>query len=400
MNIQTKNFQIQDISFCNKTADNVVDKNLKGIIIKAIRDNYDINLQDKNFVNLSPKIIKNVSNNQHLLSLRSTGNPYHLLLIKVNNQNRCFFIDQKLKTGFTLPRMIHVNYQFAKELFDGTIFDGDLVRDKCHRWVFIISDILVYRNRKLIQSTDKKLDMTIIERVKLIDKILSQQYQPDQIFDICPLLVRKFFLYSQYDEMINQFMTSLPYQIKAVCFHTLNNQFSNYVYNLSEDERENKEKENGYKTDLAKISCNNNDNNNDNTRDTSMRIGKPLKTDNKINDKIEKFNKNGNVIFQIVKTSFPDVYDLYFINDENQLEKYNDHPLIKTMEISLRLRSLFETVDKTENVYIKCVYAPHAKKWKWRPLEKVEGIKKPDNNKKIQKVITTSLQLLSEEKTF
>jgi hypothetical protein len=389
MNIQTKNFQIQDISFCNKTADNVVDKNLKGIIIKAIKENYDINLQDKNFVNLSPKIIKNVSNNQHLLSLRSTGNPYHLLLVKVNNQNRCFFIDQKLKSGFTLPRMIHVNYQFAKELFDGTIFDGDLVRDKCHRWLFIISDILVYRNRKLIQSNDKKLDMTIIERVKLIHKILSQQYQPDQIFDICPLLVRKFFLYSQYDEMTNQFMTSLPYQIKAICFHTLNNQFSNYVYNLSEDERENKEKENGYKTDLAKNSCNdNNVNNNDNFRDTSMRIGKPLKTDNKIN---EKLNKNDYVIFQIVKTSFPDVYDLYFINDDNQLEKYNEHPLIKTMETSLRLRSLFEMVDKTENIYIKCVYAPHAKKWKWRPLDKVNGVKKPDNNKKIQKVIASSL---------
>lgn len=213
--------------------------------------------------------------------------------------------------------------------------------------------------------------------------------------------------------MINQFMTSLPYQIKAVCFHTLNNQFSNYVYNLSEDERENKEKENGYKIDLAKNTCNDYNNNNDNNnnddnnndddklnngndkfRNNSMRIGKPLKSDNKINEKIEKFNKNGNVIFQIVKTSVPDIYDLYFINDENQLEKYNDHPLIKTMETSLRLRSLFETVDKTENVYIKCVYAPHSKKWKWRPLEKVSGIKKPDNNKKIQKVITTSLQSL------
>lgn len=391
MNIQTNNFQIQDISFCNKTADNVVDKNLKGTIIRAIQENYNINLQHKNYVNLSPKIIKNVGNNQHLLSLRSAGNPYYLLLVKINGQNRCFFIDQKLKTGFTLPRVIHVNYQFDEELFDGTIIDGELVRDEYQRWSFIISDLIVYRNRKLIQPQDKKIDMTVIERIRLIKKILSTQYQPDPIYDICPLLIRKFFVYSQYDEMVKNFMTSLPYLIKAICFHTLNNQFSNYVYNLSEDERENTAVENKYKVDLTQVTDNSNNKSNTNKKNDGklFRVGKPSKYQFKNTD---KYNKNSYVIFQVVKTSYPDVYDLYFINDNNQLEKYNDHPLIKTMETSARLRSLFETTNKTENVYIKCIYAPHAKKWKWRPQDKANGIKKPDNSKKIQKVIANALK--------
>lgn len=374
MNIKTNNFHVQDISFCNKTADNVVDKGLKTLIIKLLKENYDINLQQKNYVGLNPKIIKNVSNNQHLLSLKSTGNPYYLFLVKINNENRCFFIDQKVKTGFSLPRVIHVNYHFDNKLFDGTILDGDLVRDRASRWSFIVSDLVVYCNHKLSQPDNPKYDKNILDRVRKLHDIASTSYQPDPVYDICPLLIRKYFVYSEFDTMVNEFMVGLPYQIKAICFHTLNNKYSNYIYYLSDDERENKIKENDYARDLAKP------------------VGKQAKPSKYQDKNKDKYNKNSFVIFQLVKTSYPDVYDLYFINDDNQREKYKDHPIIKTMEISARLRGLFEIADKTDNVYIKCVYAPFAKKWKWVPQESVDGIKKPDNSKKIQKVIDNSVK--------
>ena len=67
-------------------------------------------------------------NNPHLISVKTVGTNY-FFLTKINNINCCFYIDRKIKQGYTCPRIISVKYLFDDCVFDDTLFDGELVKD-------------------------------------------------------------------------------------------------------------------------------------------------------------------------------------------------------------------------------------------------------------------------------
>ena len=42
--------------------------------------------------------------------------------------------------------------------------------------------------------------------------MLTHDYNKNHELDICPLIVKKLFLYKDYDELITRFIPSLPYK--------------------------------------------------------------------------------------------------------------------------------------------------------------------------------------------
>ena len=40
-------------------------------------------------------------------------------------------------------RIISVNYRFDDELFDNTLFDGELLRDRDENWLYIINNLIL-----------------------------------------------------------------------------------------------------------------------------------------------------------------------------------------------------------------------------------------------------------------
>ena len=60
----------------------------------------------------------------------------------LNNVNYCFFIDRKIKQGYTYPRIISVKYRFSDDVFNDTLFDGELVKDKNNNWMFLIHNLI------------------------------------------------------------------------------------------------------------------------------------------------------------------------------------------------------------------------------------------------------------------
>jgi len=140
--------KLSDISFCDKKCSNVNNNDFKEEFIRFIDDKYDIKVVDKLYVFLNPSILKNVLYHQHLLTPLTNGNPYLLYLTRIDNTNCCFYIDRKLKGGFSFPKIHCVKYQFADELFTDTMFSGELVRDKNRKWFFLIDNLLIYKGKK------------------------------------------------------------------------------------------------------------------------------------------------------------------------------------------------------------------------------------------------------------
>ena len=122
--------ETSDISFCNKTALNLNSDEKKQEIINLLENNYNIGLKNKRAYIVNDKTINNVIKNEHYISTRTKGNSYYLFLTNINSINYCFFIDKKINEGYKLPRIITTKFRFSNELFNGTLFDGEMVKKK------------------------------------------------------------------------------------------------------------------------------------------------------------------------------------------------------------------------------------------------------------------------------
>ena len=188
-----------------------------------------------------------------------------------------------MHSGYTIPRIISTKFQFSDSVFSDTLLDGELVKNDQNRWMFLITDMLVFEG--------KRLEENIISRFNRIYKMLNDSYKINREFDICPLVVKRLFKYSEYDYLITQFIPSLSYKTKGIYFNTLNMKHANQLF-LFPDEKRQKPQQKG-------------------------RYQKPR------NDNVEKVNETPNTsensntsqsqgfVFKLCKTSMPEIYHLF-----------------------------------------------------------------------------------------
>ena len=395
---------LSKISFCDNQCSNVNDNKFKAQVIQNLDSKYKIQVVTRDYNILNPNILRNVSYHQHILSTYTNGNPYMLYLTKIDGINCSLFIDKKLKDGYTYPKMHCVKYRFTDELFDkDTIFTGELVRDNERRWFFLIDNILLYKG----MSTSEK---NILSKYELIYNIMNQEYKNDKYLEICPLQVKKLFLYKDIKKLVSEFIPNLSYMCKGIIFYTLNNKHSNYAYIMPRDcqiaiktssdideiiqdkypELWNKKNDIVTNEDYKNTSNTSNTSNTyniDNHSNESENISSNINNNsnqsqsinNIINSKVEI--ENNNVVFKILKTEMPDIYNLYCLDDKNSLYKHSI-ALVPNIKISHLLYYTFVSNPNNLDLKIECKYSSVFEKW--IPLRFVEN--KPYDKKLISDI--------------
>jgi len=415
---------LSKISFCNKECFNINNNHTKESIINHIQEKYKLQIINKQYVLINPHMIRNISYHEHLLSTFTNGNPYLLYLTKIDNINCSIFIDRKLKTGYSYPKIHCVQYKFDNELFENdTMFTGELVRDINHNWLFLISDLLIHEG----ELTKNK---NVLVRFQLIHDILDKYYTKDENVEICPIYVKKLFQYNQINEIFTDFMPSLSYVCKGIVFYTLNSQFSNYAWitprehqikvyqedelldkffkkypdylqykNIKNDELDfinefTKTTNNNYQmsNNSNQININNHNNNQisnnnlqkNNKQENSKQENCKQENSKQENSKQEnctlenctlensekenckqKINDNqiinGNqAILNIIKTDIPDIYHLYCADDNKNKVGV---AFIPNMKISHKLYDYFEINKNDLNCKVICNYHTFFEKW-------------------------------------
>jgi hypothetical protein len=220
---------LSKISFCDKQCSNINDNKVKSQIIQHLETKYNIQAVSRDYNIVNPNTLRIISFHQHIITPYTNGNPYLLYLTKIDGINCCIYIDKKLKDGYTFPKMHCVKYRFNDELFEqDTILSGELVKDNERRWIFLIDNILLYKG----MSTAEK---NVISKFELIHNILNNEYQLDKYIEICPLQVKKLFLYKDVRKMVTEFIPNLSYTCKGIVFYTLNNKCSNFAFIMPRD---------------------------------------------------------------------------------------------------------------------------------------------------------------------
>ena len=313
-----------DLSFCSDAAHNVVNPEAKQYIMNRLKEKHNINMNKKHAYILNQKSVYFLEKTQHIISIKSSGTNYYLYLTNINNINYCFYIDRKIKSGYTYPRIISVKYSFSDDIFEDTLLDGELVRDQDDNdsWIFLITDLLVLKG--------KRLECNIVNRFNLLYEMLTHSYNKNHELDICPLIVKKLFLYKDYDTLITKFIPSLPYKTNGLYFNSLNTKHANQLF-------------------LFKTGNN-------------RQIKKPY-----VKKEAPKQDVK-HLVLKIEKTEKSDIYNLFCKNRSDLHKLGMAH--ISNLRTSKMIRKLFQDTN-TDDILVNCKF--NEKFSKYEPISKAES---------------------------
>ena len=313
-------------SFCNVEIDNITTNGSKEYILNQMSILCsEIKYNSRYAKVYNDKFSKNL-NNPHIICLKSSGTPYLLFLTQINNVNYCFFIDKKIKEGYDYPKIFILPYQFDSELYKGSLFECELIRDKQNNWLISIGDIYYLKGKNLNK-------MIIIDRMNSIHQIFTDNYHGSPFSEICPIQIKKYFDYKDINDCFENFIPKLPYQIRGLYFVPFKTKYSKILYLIPRDKMiqggNQYKKSHETKSQGTKI------------------IGKSIK-------------KNYQT-FRIMKTLKPDVYELY-LKDNDSLSKQGI-ALVQTIDTSQFLITLFKDKGQCDEVYVNCKLDENFNKW-------------------------------------
>jgi hypothetical protein len=346
-----------EISFCDTIGFNIKSDDQKQRILDGLKECCQFRVIQKHFTKYDPVLTPAaLKQRPHLMSVRTNGNPYLLLLTKHNFVNQCIFIDKKIQQGYYYPRMIVSKLGFDDELFNNTIFDGEMVRIAEGKWVFLINDLIAENNVQLAH-------MNLMKRVSRVYDILSLNFRAD-IFDCCRIQVKKYFKFEQVDECFD-FARSLPYTCRGMYFRPLFLKFKDILVNFDDSLVKRVYRE-SYK-DKSNFLLEAPNSMQTAALDGNIATDSETKTSPHVSKLPESQTQDEYRRFYVRKTNFPDVFHLF---DTSQISTSYSVAGVFNMQTSKLLKNIFQDCNPSDARIMKCKFV--SKFNKWIPIELVQ----------------------------
>lgn len=308
-------------SFCDTMIDNITSNSDKDYILTQLSVMCKKRYSDRYAKVYNDRFIKNL-NNPHLIFLKSSGSPYLMFITNINDTHYCFLIDKKIKEGYNYPKIFIIPITFNDDVYNNTLLECELIRDKNNKWVISICDSYYMKGK-----TTKEIN--IIDRINDINEMFENDIIDKSFMAKCRFEIKRYFDYKEIGYINKEFMPLLTYNIRGYYFIPMNTKYSKILYLI---DKMNGEKRNYVEKDTIK-------------NRTLIRS----KEDN---------------IFRIIKTTKPDVYDL--------LKKHGDDYkregilLVQTIIESHKLAQKFKLKNSSDEIFIECDYDSYFKKWKFK----------------------------------
>lgn len=200
------------ISLCDRIAYNIKSTDTKETILKDLETRFGIRILQRHWHALDDKGLGHIRRIPHLACLRSNGNPYYMYFTRYEDNPIIYFVDKKIQPNYAAPRIILGKGCFDPSLYDNTVLEGEMVKDKQGAWVFLITDVIGWKGKHL----DK---VQLPHRIKLATQLLSDHYTPDDILDICSFQIKKYAYATKDGAMaLLALAEELPYTTRGMYF--------------------------------------------------------------------------------------------------------------------------------------------------------------------------------------
>jgi len=167
-------------NFCKKKCVSL-SKDIQQIIYHQITQQYSF--QQKNNVPLQD--IKQI-HQEYLITINKKNKfPFLLFLTKIQNKNYSIFIyNNKGQLHF-----YSVKFRFNDDLYNGTLFTGELVKNQKGCWIYYLNDLVYYKNEYYMN--DK-----LSNKIKLLAEIMKSEYEFDEFMNVCHIQIQSYFLFN------------------------------------------------------------------------------------------------------------------------------------------------------------------------------------------------------------
>jgi hypothetical protein len=320
------------ISFCDRVAYNIKSSDTKDVILNQLESLYQIKILQRHWHSLTEETVKHVYRAPHLACLRSNGNPYYIYFSRYEDVPIIYYIDKKVQPGYQKPRIILARGMFDEAIFDGTVMEGEMVKDKMGQWLFLINDVIGYKGKYL-------KDIPLPKRLEHAYSILDS-YRPDPFIDVCTYQV-KCYCYATTDGLDNLIALSekLPYTNRGIYYWPFFLQYKPKLYNFDDSvikEVHRKVKDNPEFREKKE---------DDVPSPTRKQVSQPTI--------IANAPKEGESVMWLRKTENPDVYDIYAAqNGSNKLGVAH----VPTLATSRMLRKVFKDLTVTISIPFMCKF--------------------------------------------
>lgn len=376
--------------FSNKKSLQIVSPNIRNDIKTQINNIGSFNLNSKYYTFLNKKNVNNLKENKFMVSLSTFGKKFVLFVTRYNNRKYCIFINKKNDT------MTITQLKFMDDIFNGTLFDGELVKNSEDKWIYLINDIAYYKGENIITKP-------FFERQKIIENIILNEQDNDDKNETLFISKKWYFEYKNIKDLCERYINCLNFKCSGLFFKNLTNFSDNYLFIFPECRTDSKILNNTNKNDFKKkyneeideIENNNGDIEEDdlfsNVEILEVNNDQKDRKEHKlIHNNIEKNTTSLNLPkldrttckFLINTTIMPDIYELYCKNSKNHIEKHS-YASVPDLETSEFLKSIFDSkYNKGEDinsimqdgkaVYVECNYHKNFKKW--IPFKKIDSM--------------------------
>jgi len=379
--------------FSNKKSLQINSPQIRNDIKSIINNIGSFNLTSKYYTFLNKKNVNNLKENNFLVTLSTFGKKFVLFITKYNTKKYCIFINKKNDT------MTVTQLKFGDDIFLGTLFDGELIKNSEDKWIYLINDIAYYKGENIITKS-------FLERQNIIEHILNNEHQYSIDTETLYISKKSYFDYKYIKSLVEKYSNFLNYKSSGLYFKNTNNFSDNYLFIFPECRSDSKILNNGVTIDNIKINYTkiNDEINNEDDDDLfkNVEIIEPNKIIQQNNEVINnKFDKNNMKLekitcrFLVNATAMPDIYELYCKNSNNNIEKYS-YASVPDIDTSNFLKSIFsnnydlnEDINtKFENnnvIYVECNY--HKLFKKWIPFKKTDAMDNINSVNQIQIIL-------------
>ena len=149
-----------NVPFCNSNAFKIDSIDLKERVYLECEKLFETKLKRDHFPGPQPVTIemKNLNNlkNGYMVCEKTDGERAILLLINIDNKPMCFIINRNNELYF-------MDLSFKKEVFEGSVFDGEIIKTKENTWNYLIHDTFVYNGTSFLKENHRLRYACIID---------------------------------------------------------------------------------------------------------------------------------------------------------------------------------------------------------------------------------------------
>jgi hypothetical protein len=273
--------------------------------------------------------------------------------------------------------------KFIDDIFEGTLFDGELVKNSNDKWIYLINDIAYYKGQNIITKN-------FFERSSIIENILKNEHENDNINEAFFISQKQYFEYKYIKDLVERYMNHLNYKCSGLYFKNTNNFSDNYLFIFPECRSDSKILNNGSTVDNQKVIINE-ESDDELFNDVEIIKKEPIQQQQLPKQKLEKTTCR----FLIHPTMMPDIYELYCKNTNNNIEKYS-YASVPDIETSNFLKNVIgddydlnqDIHSRFENknaIFVECNY--HKMFKKWIPYKKVDSMDNINSINQIQIIL-------------